>query len=162
MNKLIAAIHAAGASLDTVMEDIAIAHAFGRIADVIGLTDDERAVLFGTRRDPSRVILALETISAALELLHTPEGTVAWLRAKIAEAPFHRRSPLALFADEGQMGVEIALLYLRTRLSEAAQGGNPAPSVPLYCAAGADQQALQAQVAMRQSEGLPGFDAESA
>jgi hypothetical protein len=128
MNKLIAAIHAASASLNTAMEDIAIAHAFDRIAGVVGLTDDERKVLFGPRRDPSRVILALETISAALELFRTPEATVAWLRAKIADAPFHLRTPLALFAAEGQMGVEIALLYLRTQLSQAAEGGNPAPS----------------------------------
>jgi hypothetical protein len=128
VNKLIAAIHAASASFDTVMEDIAIANAFDRIADVVGLADDERTVLFGRTRDPSRVILALETISAALEFLRTPEATVAWLRAKIADAPFHRRTPLALFASDGKMGVEIALLYLRTRLSEVGQGGAPAPS----------------------------------
>jgi hypothetical protein len=127
MNKFIAALHAASASLDTVREDIAIANAFSRIADVVGLTHDERTVLFGATRDPSRVILALETISAALELLRTPEATVAWLRAKNADAPFHWRTPLALFAADGQMGVEITLLYLHTRLRDAAHGGDPAP-----------------------------------
>jgi len=127
MNRLIAAIHAASASFNTAMEDIAIAHAFDRVADIVGLAEDERAVLFGAKRDPSRVILALETINVALEFFRTPEATIAWLRAKIAEAPFHQRTPLALFAAEGKMGVEIALFYLHTRMSEAARSDWPAP-----------------------------------
>jgi len=120
MNKLIAAIHAAAASFNTAMEDKAIAHAFDQVANLVGLAEHERSLLFGETRDPSRAILALETITAALEFLRTPEATVAWLREQIADAPFHWRSPLALFASDGKMGVEMALFYLRTRLSEAS------------------------------------------
>lgn len=98
------------------LENADIANAFARIADIVGLAPHERAALFGVQRDPSRVILALETLGAALDLCGAPEATLRWLRAEIAEAPFNGRTPLALFAAEGQFGVEIALLYLRARL----------------------------------------------
>lgn len=120
MNKLIAAIHAASASFNTAREDKAIAHAFEEVANLVGLAEHERSLLFGETRDSSRAILALETITAALEFLRTPEATVAWLREKIADAPFHWRSPLGLFASDGKMGVEMALFYLHTRLSRAS------------------------------------------
>src|SRR5208337_1617404 len=55
---------------------------FGRIADVAGLTNDERVALFGEARELSRVILALETLGAALDLFHEPDAAVAWLRGE--------------------------------------------------------------------------------
>jgi len=110
----------AEASPETIrLENADIANAFARIADIVGLAPHERAALFGVQRDPSRVILALETLGAALDLCGAPEATLAWLRAGIAEAPFNGRAPLTLFAAEGQFGVEIALLYLRARLRKA-------------------------------------------
>jgi hypothetical protein len=109
-------------------ENAAIADAFGRIADIVGLTEDERSILFGVERDPSRVILALETIGAALDLCGAPEATLDWLRTEIPQAPFNGRAPLTLFAADGQFGVEIALLYLRARLRKATRMGPTAAS----------------------------------
>lgn len=109
---------AVDASPETIRrENATIAGAFGRIADIVGLTEDERSVLFGAVRDPSRVILALETIGAALDLCGAPEATIDWLRTEIPQAPFNGRAPLTLFAADGRFGVEIALLYLRARLA---------------------------------------------
>ena len=100
-------------------ENAAIADAFIRIADVVGLTADERTVLPGVAHDPSRVILALETMDAALDLCGAPEATLDWLRAEIPHAPFNGRAPLTLIAADGQFGAEIVLLYLRARLWKA-------------------------------------------
>jgi hypothetical protein len=110
---------AVDASPETIRrENATIADAFGRIADIVGLAEDERAVLFGAARDPSRVILALETIGAALDLCGAPQATLDWLRNQIPQAPFNGRTPLILFAADGQFGVEITLLYLRARLRD--------------------------------------------
>jgi hypothetical protein len=102
-------------------ENATIAYAFARLADIVGITEDERDVLLGAARDPSRVILALETIGAALDLCGAPEATLDWLRTEISQAPFNGRAPLTLFAADGQFGVEIALFYLRARLREATR-----------------------------------------
>jgi hypothetical protein len=109
-------------------ENATIADAFGRIADIVGLAEDERSVLFGVERDPSRMILALETIGAALDLCGAPETTIDWFRTEIPLAPFNGRAPLTLFAADGQFGVEIALLYLRARLRKATRMANGAAS----------------------------------
>jgi hypothetical protein len=117
------------ASPETIRrENATIADAFGRIADIVGLTEDERSVLFGAKREPSRVILALETIGAALDLCGAPEATLDWLRTEIPQAPFNGRAPLTLFAADGQFGVEIALLYLRARLRKATRMATAAAS----------------------------------
>jgi len=100
-------------------ENASIAAAFSRIADRVGLADDERAILCGGGLHPSRMILALETLGAALDLFGAPEATRAWLRAEIFESPFNGRAPLTLFAIDGKLGVEIALLHLRARLRRA-------------------------------------------
>jgi len=94
-------------------DDRTIENAFGRIANVVGLTDSERETMIGDRSALSRMILALETLAAALDILRTPEAAAAWLRAENAEAPFDLRSPLQTMAAGGQLGVEITLLYLR-------------------------------------------------
>jgi hypothetical protein len=99
-------------------EQAAIAAAFDRAAELIGLTRVERLVLSGVGRDPSRVILALETLGAALDLFGAPEAARDWLRAERPQAPFNGRAPLALFAAEGTFGVELGLLHLRARLRE--------------------------------------------
>lgn len=92
----------------------AIHAAFGRVSDLVGLTEAERLILVGARRDLSAVILALETLGVALDLLEkNPGAAAAWLRADNPEAPFHRRSPLQAMAQDGHLGVEITLLYLR-------------------------------------------------
>ena len=93
-----------------------IRNEFDRIADVAGLPNDERATLFGEARELSRVILALETIGAALDLFHEPYAAVAWLREENPDEPFHHRSPLQLMEVDGRLGAEITLLYLRARL----------------------------------------------
>ena len=53
--------------------------AFDRIADAAGLSQDERAVICGGSRALSGVVLALETIGAALELLPVPAAALCWL-----------------------------------------------------------------------------------
>ncbi len=109
------------ASLDRAMrdEETGVRVEFGRIADLIGLSDTERTALLGANPDFSRVILALETVGAALELCRTPKAAVAWLRAEAADEPFNQRSPLQAMAEGGRFGVEIALLHLRARLRVA-------------------------------------------
>jgi hypothetical protein len=84
------------------LDEKEIRNEFGRIADVTGLTNVERAALFGEARELSRVILALETVGAALDLFHEPYAAVAWLRGENADEPFHHRSPLQLMAVDGQ------------------------------------------------------------
>ncbi len=96
---------------------------FGRIADVAGLNNDERATMFGEGRELSRMILALETLGAALDLFNEPAVAVAWLRGEDFAEPFNGRAPLRLMAADGRLGVEITLLYLRGRLRHAPHGG---------------------------------------
>jgi len=98
-----------------IRDEIEIRNEFGRAAERAGLTEDEQAVLSGENRDLSRVILALETIGAALDLGLAPAAAAAWLRDEQPEEPFNHRSPLQVMADEGRLGVEITLLVLRAR-----------------------------------------------
>ncbi len=104
-------------------EEKEIRNEFGRIADVAGLSDDERAALFGEARELSRVILALETLGAALDLFGEPAVAVAWLRGEDSAKPFNGRTPLRVMAAEGRLGVEITLLHLRARLRCAPHCG---------------------------------------
>lgn len=67
----------------------------------------------------SRVILALETLGAALELFREPAVAVAWLRGENFVEPFNGRAPLRVMATEARLGVEITLLHLRARLRRA-------------------------------------------
>ena len=99
----------------TIRDEIEIRNEFDRAAERAGLTEDEQAVLSGENRDLSRVILALETIGAALDLGLAPAAAAAWLRDDHPEEPFNHRSPLQVMADEGRLGVEITLLVLRAR-----------------------------------------------
>jgi hypothetical protein len=108
-------------SLHPVMsnEETSIRDEFSCIAAVVGLSDADRATLLGANPELSRVILALETVAAALELFGAPEAAVAWLHAEGPDEPFNQRSPLQAMADDGRLGVEIALLHLRARLRVA-------------------------------------------
>ena len=63
-----------------IRDEIEIRNEFDRAAERAGLTEDEQAVLSGENRDLSRVILALETIGAALDLGLAPAAAAAWLR----------------------------------------------------------------------------------
>jgi hypothetical protein len=92
-----------------------IRNEYSRIADLAGLADEESAVLLGGSRELSSVILALETIAAALELFREPTSAAAWLREDNLAEPFNGRSPLRLMATDRRLGVEIALLYLKAR-----------------------------------------------
>ena len=74
------------------------------------------------------MILALETVGAALKLFGAPEVAVGWLRAESLDEPFNQRSPLQAMADDGRLGVEIALLHLRARLRLAPYVGVKAAS----------------------------------
>lgn len=103
----------------TRRENAAIAEAFTRVAEIVGLGEDECDALLGVERDPSRVILGLETVGAALDLCGAPETALDWLRSDIQQAPFNGRAPLNLIAADGQFGAEIVLLYLRARLRKA-------------------------------------------
>jgi hypothetical protein len=103
-------------------EEKEIRNEFGRIADVAGLNNEERAALFGEDRELSRVILALETVGAALDLFREPTVAVAWLRGEDFAEPFNGRTPLRVMAADGRLGVEITLLYLRARLRLAPCG----------------------------------------
>jgi hypothetical protein len=107
-------------------EEKEIRNEFGRIADVAGLNNEERAALFGEDRELSRVILALETLGAALDLFRQPSVAVAWLRGEDFAEPFNGRAPLRVMAADGRLGVEITLLYLRARLRCAPHGGETA------------------------------------
>jgi len=100
-------------------ESAAIAAAFVGVAGQLGLGAAERALLLGANPDPSRLILALETLGAALDLCGAPEAAGDWLRAPSPQAPFKGRTPLSLFAADGRYGVEMALLHLRARLRRA-------------------------------------------
>jgi hypothetical protein len=95
-------------------EESEIRSEFSRIADLAGLTEQERAVLAGDSCELSHVILALETIGAALALFK-PTTAVAWLQEDNFDEPFNGRSPLHLMAADGRLGVEITLLYLKAR-----------------------------------------------
>ena len=110
-----------GASLGDVMssEEPVIRDEFNLVSATVGLSDAERTALLGASAEFSRVILALETLCAALELFGAPEAAMAWLRAKSPEEPFDQRSPLQAMAEDGRLGVEIALLHLRARLRVA-------------------------------------------
>lgn len=90
--------------------------AFCRIADVVELAEDEERILCGETHELSRVILALETLTAALDLFAAPQAVLAHLRAENPEEPFNGRAPLQAMAADGRLGVEITLLYLRGRL----------------------------------------------
>jgi hypothetical protein len=100
-------------------EESAFRDEFGLVANFVGLSDEEPAALLGAKPKLSRVILALETVNAALELFGAPETTAAWLRGKSPDEPFNQRSPLQAMAEEGSLGVEIVLLHLRARLRVA-------------------------------------------
>jgi hypothetical protein len=106
-------------------EENAIRDAFGRMADVAGLTDAERSVLVGDARDLSRVILALEILGAALDLLGRPAAAAAWLRRENPDELFLCRSPLRLMGANGRLGAEITLLHLRARLRAAGMAPIP-------------------------------------
>jgi hypothetical protein len=99
-------------------EEKEICGAFARIGEVVGLTEEEGAVLAGAR-ELSDMILALETLGAALALFRAPHAVGGWLRQENPEEPFSDRSPLRLMADHGRLGIEIVLLYLRARLRVA-------------------------------------------
>jgi hypothetical protein len=103
-------------------EEREICRAFARIANVVGLTEDEGAVLTGVR-DLSDILLALETLGAALDLFREPQAVGGWLREESPEEPFSDCSPLRLMADHGRLGIEITLLYLRARLRIARVDG---------------------------------------
>ncbi len=103
-------------------EEKEIRNEFGRIADVARLTNDERTALFGEARELSRVILALETLGAALDFFHEPDAAIAWLRGENFAEPFNGGAPLRLMAANGRLGLEITLLYLRARLRLAPCG----------------------------------------
>jgi hypothetical protein len=96
-------------------EESEIRNEFSRIADLAGLTDQERAVLAGDSCELSHVILALETIGAALDLFREPTVAIAWLQEDNFAEPFNGRSPLRLMAADGRLGVEITLLHLKAR-----------------------------------------------
>lgn len=98
-----------------IRDEIEIRNEFDRASERVGLTEDEQAVLSGENRDMPRIILALETIGAALDLGLAPAAAAAWLRDEQPEEPFNHRSPLQVMADEGRLGVEITLLVLRAR-----------------------------------------------
>lgn len=108
---------AGGASRRMAMrhEESVIRNEFSRIADLARLSDEERALLVGDSCELSHVILALETIGAALDLFREPMAAVAWLREDNFAEPFNGRSPLRLMAADGLLGVEITLLYLKAR-----------------------------------------------
>ncbi len=97
-------------------EEMELHDAFDRIADAAGLSQDERAVICGGSRALSGVVLALETIGAALELFPVPAAALCWLRGETVEEPFCGRSPMAMMAADGRLGVEMTLLRLRARL----------------------------------------------
>jgi hypothetical protein len=110
-------------------EEKEIRNEFGRIADAAGLGDDERTALFGESSEISRVILALETLGAALELFREPAVAVAWLRGENPDEPFNGLAPLPMMEADGRLGVEITLLHLRARLRHASHGGETAGGV---------------------------------
>jgi hypothetical protein len=103
----------------TRRENSAIANAFVRVADIVGISEDERTILLGVAHDPSRLIMALETMGAAIDLCGAAEATLDWLRSEIQQAPFNGRAPLTLIATDGKFGAEIVLLYLRALLRKA-------------------------------------------
>ena len=74
-----------------IRDEIEIRNEFDRAAERAGLTEDEQAVLSGENRDLSRVVLALETISAALDLGLAPAAAAVWLRDEHPEEPFNHR-----------------------------------------------------------------------
>ncbi|MCW2284043.1 hypothetical protein M2323_001656 [Rhodoblastus acidophilus] len=111
---------AANVSPETIRrENAALVGAFDDLAEAVGVTAAERAVLLGGARDPSRLILALELLGAARDLCGGDSAALAWLRATNPQAPFNEKTPLTLIASQGQLGAEIALIFLRARLRKA-------------------------------------------
>ena len=113
---LFASFAPAARFLPSSREEAAARVAFGRIAEAVGLAEDEQDLLSGGVRELSRLLLACETVGAALELMADSGGGPAWLRDQSCDEPFSGRAPLDLMAADGRLGVEMTLLHLRARL----------------------------------------------